>query len=124
MCRSPMAEGLAWEVFDGWDVESAGISPLYTGATTEAIQVMHEEYAIDISEHKSKSIYDVPIKDFDLIVGMTREICETLRNDPLDIDDKLICWKIADPYREGVDAFKRCAEKIKVNVDKLKASQS
>lgn len=124
MCRSPMAEGLAREVFNGWGVESAGLSPLYTGATSEAIQVMHEEYAIDISGHKSKSIHDVPIKDFDLIVGMTQEICEALRNESLDIDDKLICWKITDPYREGVDAFKRCAEKIKVNIDKLKLGQS
>jgi len=50
--RSPMAEGFAKKRF-GRDVrvESAGVNPMFEGAADFSVQVMKEEYEIDISAH-------------------------------------------------------------------------
>jgi arsenate reductase len=65
-CRSQMAEGLVNHDLEGLvQAFSAGVQP--SRVNPRAIQVMGE-IGIDISHHRSKSVYDLKGEQFDLVV--------------------------------------------------------
>ena len=65
-CRSQMAEGLVNHVLAGQvKAYSAGVRP--KTVNPRAIAAMRE-LGIDISHHYSKSVDDLPEKDFDLVI--------------------------------------------------------
>jgi arsenate reductase len=65
-CRSQMVEGLVNHDLAGQvKAYSAGVSPKVVDY--RAIQAM-QELGIDISRHCSKSVDDLPDKDFDLVI--------------------------------------------------------
>ena len=76
-CRSPMAEGLAKFILgEQIRIESAGLAPILDGATHDAIAVLHQEYDIDISHHKARSVTDIPIDLFERIIESGAVISE------------------------------------------------
>jgi len=111
--RSPMAEGLAKKKF-GSDirVESAGVNPLFEGAADFAVQVMKEEYGIDISAHSPKHVRDVDMDRIDYVVAMDPAVYEILTKIHLVPREKLILWRIEDPFSFGLKYYLRVAEKL------------
>ncbi len=111
--RSPMAEGLARKIF-GRDVrvESAGVNPLFEGAADFAVQVMKEEYGIDISAHLPKHVRDVDMNRMDYIVAMDPAVHEILFKIHLVPRENLILWKIEDPFSLGLQNYLKTAEKL------------
>ena len=111
--RSPMAEGLAKKRF-GRDVrvESAGVNPLFEGASDFAVQVMKEEYGIDISVHSPKHVRDVAMDRIDYVVAMDPAVYEILNKIHLVPREKLILWRIEDPFSFGLKYYLRTAEKL------------
>jgi protein-tyrosine-phosphatase len=111
--RSPMAEGLAKKRF-GRDVlvESAGVNPLFEGAADFAVQVMKEEYGIDISAHNPKHVRDMVMDRIDYVVAMDPAVYEILAKIHLVPQDKLILWRIEDPFSSGLKNYLRAAEKL------------
>src|SRR4030042_5992230 len=74
-CRSQMAEGLVNHYLAGKvKAFSAGVRP--TKVNPRAIQVM-AELGIDLSNHRSKSIDDLPGQEFDLVVT----VCDQAREE-------------------------------------------
>ncbi|MEW6660718.1 MAG: arsenate reductase ArsC [Thermodesulfobacteriota bacterium] len=75
-CRSQMAEGLVNYYLAGKvQAFSAGVRP--SKVNPRAIRVM-AELGIDISSHRSKSLDDLPEKNFDLVITVcdqAREQC-------------------------------------------------
>lgn len=75
-CRSQMAEGLVNHDLAGRvQAYSAGVRPKFVNP--RAIAAM-AELGIDISRHYSKSVDDLPEKDFDLVItvcGHAQEQC-------------------------------------------------
>ncbi len=113
-CRSPMAEGLAKYVLGNKvRIESAGLAPIMSGATQEAVQVLHEQYGIDISQHKARSITDVTLELFDHIIVLDTYVFEALQNHFSSLADRMILWDIADPYGQNLNAFRKTTEIIK-----------
>lgn len=124
-CRSPMAQALFKELLrkrgfdaEGWRVESAGIWA-YDGseATTLARAIMRER-GLDIDSHKSRSVNEVMLRSFDLILVMeSRHLSElerlypeiagrvrmmsTLADLHSDIDDPV--FGTIETYRDTVD---------------------
>ncbi|GJQ14237.1 hypothetical protein GpartN1_g6028.t1 [Galdieria partita] len=80
-CRSQMAEGFCRKLRgDEFESYSAGVEPKVLDA--RAVEVM-KEVGIDISQQKPKSIQQLPIKDFDLVVtvcGHANENCPLFPN--------------------------------------------
>lgn len=111
--RSPMAEGLAKKIF-GRDirVESAGVNPLFEGAADFAVQVMKEEYGIDISEHSPQHVMDVSMDRIDYVVAMDQAVYKILSKTHLVPREKLILWKIEDPFSFGLKYYLLAAEKL------------
>ncbi len=111
--RSPMAEGLAKKRF-GRDirVESAGVNPMFEGAADFAVQVMKEEYGIDISAHGPKHVRDVEMDRIDYVVAMDPAVYEILSKIHLVPREKLMLWKIEDPFSLDLRYYLRAAEKL------------
>ena len=111
--RSPMAEGLAKKIL-GRDVrvESAGVNPMFEGAADFSVQVMKEEYGIDISEHRPKHVRDVDMDRIDYVVAMDPAVYEILNKIHLIPREKLILWRIEDPFSYGLKSYLRAAEKL------------
>lgn len=118
-CRSPMAEGLAKLLIGNKvRIESAGLAPILDGATHDAIAVLHEMYAIDISHHVARSVADIPIALFERTVVLDAYVFEALKNRYPSLSDKFTLWDIEDPYGLDRDAFRKTAEKLKILIEK------
>ncbi|MFW6303553.1 MAG: arsenate reductase ArsC [Candidatus Sumerlaeota bacterium] len=74
-CRSQMAEGLA-RTLKGEEMEvySAGIET--HGLNPNAVLVM-KEIGIDITDHKSQTVADLPVQEFDYVVTVCDNAHET-----------------------------------------------
>lgn len=120
MCRSPMAEGLAKEILNGRaHVESAGLSPSRDRATDETIKVMKDEFDIDISNHRTRAVTDVDISPFNTLIALDIYVYSHLKRDPRVDPKKLILWDIHDPYRSGINIYRKCAFHIRRSVLEL-----
>jgi protein-tyrosine phosphatase len=118
-CRSPIAEGLAKLILgEQIRIESAGLAPILNGATHDAIDILHELYAIDISHHAARSVADIQIGFFEHIVVLDAYVCETLKNRYHDLADTFILWDIEDPYGQDRNAYQKTAETIENLIEK------
>jgi protein-tyrosine-phosphatase len=97
VCRSPMAEGL---------------SPILDSAADEAILVMQEFYDVDISGHIPKSVVEMPLREYDLIVVLDGYVYNTIKKLATDLADRLVLWNIQDPFGSELDVYRRVAETI------------
>ena len=123
-CRSPMAEGIAKKVLKGKAyVESAGIAAWGRNASEEAIQVIKNEFGIDISDHNPTDVTDLSLNNFDYIVTMDSYIDTYIKKyikKYYQIEsNKIILWNIIDPYGGNIDEYKKCANIIKNQIHNL-----
>lgn len=119
-CRSPMAAGLAQKMFgDMAVVESAGIADYGESATDEAIEIMNQEFGIDISGHRPRSIDAVSLARFDCIVAIGTYIYDSLKERISSSTKKLICWDVDDPHHRGIEAYRACAREIHTRLESL-----
>ncbi len=92
-CRSQMAEGLLRHLAgDRFEVASAGTQPV--GLNPEAVEVMRE-IGVDISRHRSKSIEELPDRDFDYVITVcdqARAFCPVF---PASVAS--LHWSLEDP---------------------------
>lgn len=108
-----MAEGLAKKTLGKKvNVESAGLSPSFDSASKEAVEVMEKEYDIDISSHRPRDIKEVSLGKFDFVIALDLLIHTSLLKHFEVESERLILWEINDPFSMGIEAHKKCAEKI------------
>ncbi len=117
-CRSQMAEAL-WraDAGDEYEVSSAGTHP--AGVHPLARQVI-EELGIDMSSHRSKSVYSFAEESFDMVVTVcssAREICPTFHR-----ADRRLHWPFPDPIlavgniEERLAEFRRVRDVIRAKI--------
>lgn len=135
ICRSPMAEGFLkkmlrnrlGEASKQVQVLSAGLN-VYEGYTTgENFEVMRDE-GVDLSNFMSKQLTLEMIEEVDLILTMQRSHKFYVSALDPKARDKTFTLKefsgetekpdIYDPYGRGIQAYKACAEEIKVSLNK------
>jgi len=102
-------------------VESAGIAPYGEGPTQDAIEVMQQQYGVDISRHRPRDIADVSLSNFDCIIAMDAYVSDHLGASHQIPPSKLIAWDIEDPYLQGRRAYTRCASEIQARMRELSA---
>ena len=123
-CRSQMAEGWTRALKgDQIDVFSAGIET--HGLNPRAVQVMAEA-GVDISGHKSKTVADLPTKDFDFVVTVCDHAHESCPLFPgktkvihVGFDDPPRLAKEAKTEEEALAHYRRVRDEIKAFVETL-----
>ncbi len=107
-----MAEAMARQLFGGaMHVESAGVAANGgTRATRDAVQVMKER-GLDLSTHRSRPLSAADWLHFDLLIALTPEIAQTLREQGADAA-KLKTLDIPDPYGKDIDTYRATAAAI------------
>lgn len=120
-CRSLMAEALARRRFgNAVIIASAGISPQPTEDTQRAVDALKTYFDIDASCHIPRHINSVDLTAFDYIIAMDKRIAMHLTG----IGQKVIIWKIDDPWRAEDDLeYERCAVRINNELSKLPIAQ-
>ncbi len=121
-CRSPMAEGIARKMFGAnVHVESAGThAHVRDPPATNAVKTMHDKFGVDISSHRSRSVNDVHIEDFDYIVPMADVVQDDLKESFPNLGEKLMpSWGIDDPYRGDLHTYEETAAKIQKHMEEL-----
>jgi arsenate reductase len=108
-----MAEGLARaSAPPGWNVYSAGSNPSIVNPL--AIEVLRE-IEVDIADHKSKGMDQVPMDDADFVITLcAEEVCPVVPSGAEHLD-----WAMPDPAGAGdqirfqLDAFRVTRDEIK-----------
>jgi len=114
-----MAAALASELLgESARVESAGTSAINGAeATADAIRVM-SEYGLDISAHRSRLLSSVNLPDYDIVVAMTPEIAQCLRDRDVP-SHKLQSLTIPDPLGRGLEAYRATAAAIERELKRI-----
>lgn len=124
-CRSPMAEGIARDIFsrEGLDFEvaSRGVSVYVpSGASDDAVTALNK-YNIDISRHISRPISAKDIDEADLILTMTKSHKQVLEGACREKNKALYTImeyigegekEIVDPFGKDRIAYEQCALEI------------
>ena len=135
-CRSPMAEYLCEKLLaerlnctpdtleqHGIVVLSAGVSAV-TGqsASANAVAVLNE-YGIDLSPHRSLLLNETHVRFADFIFTMTRNHRADILSKWHNVDSRLNVLRkdgtdIADPIGSSMDAYRTCAEEIRMAIER------
>lgn len=122
-CRSPMAaalfeNGLTAEERDQYEVRSFGLAA-FGGepASDYAVDVM-AEHGIDIADHRSTPLNRYALSEAELVVCMTEAHSRVLLQVGIE-PESLVVFDIPDPYKGTLEDYRRCAEKIKLELTKV-----
>lgn len=133
-CRSPMAQAIFNDICkkENLDMkaESAGVATVDgLCANKNAIDTM-ASYGIDISAHKTRFLPNIKLNNYDLFVtmnydqatlveslGIPRGMIKVLQKPSTDKYD--FEMGIADPYGKDLQAYKKCAEDLRVAITDL-----
>lgn len=115
--RSQMAEGLARHILDDKiSVQSAGSKPSQVNPL--AIQVL-QEFSIDISGQRSKSVEEIDPKSIDTVITLcAEEVCPVFLGKA-----KRIHWPLPDPAsadgspEDQLNAFRKTRDLIKSRLE-------
>ena len=112
-CRSQMAEGFSRALGkEKIAAYSAGSSP--SGIVNPTAIAVMKEKDIDLSTHTSKSVADLPVQSFDVIVTMgCGDACPAISA------SKRIEWNIPDPKSHPLETFRAVRDKIQAHVKDL-----
>ncbi|GIW89823.1 MAG: arsenate reductase [Pirellulaceae bacterium] len=123
-CRSQMAEGWARELLgDRLEAYSAGTSP--HGLNPDAVEVMREA-GVDISRQFSKTVNELPVDSFDLVVTLCDEASQSCPQLPgahrvvhVPFDDPPRLAAAEASYERGLDHYRRVRDEIRRFVESL-----
>ncbi len=121
-CRSPMAEAIFKAktalYSDCLEISSCGLMAFTGDTASENAIVAMKEKGIDISSHRSSRFNRYTADNADYIICMSYGHFAALQNFA---SDKLILLGggIDDPYGCDIDIYKKCADEIENEIDKL-----
>lgn len=122
-CRSPMAEAVAPLLLNiPVDSESAGTHPSLSGrAAPNAQALIKERYGLDLSHHRPRSVFDLPLDAYDWIITLDHDVYTTLTaNTPTRLAH-ILEWDIEDPYGTAMPPYERALADIERELRALAA---
>lgn len=120
-CRSPMAEGLAREMFgEEVQVSSVGIEAWEGQEASAYAQQVLKEQCLDLSGHRSRRIHAERLADADWIIPMTKVQEKVLERLFPQFVQKTRClgdWgehkqEVQDPWGGPLEAYRQTAQEI------------
>ena len=134
-CRSCIAEGILKDILKDKQYEvKIGSVGLFVGiskkASKNAIDVLKNEWDIDITNHKPRQLEKSDIEQFDLILTMTKVHKYAILNSYKEALGKVLTLKeyvkfsninkdIIDPYGGSYEDYRLCANEIRDCILKL-----
>lgn len=131
-CRSPMAEGLfndkAKAFGKDFEAKSAGVfAPEGFPASQEAIEVLKQDYNIDISNHRSKSLRRQDLEEADLILAMSNSHKQSILSKYPEYSNKVFTIKefvglegeVEDPYGMPIEVYRETARELEDLISKV-----
>jgi len=121
-CRSQMAEGFARNMLLE-DVKIFSVGTDTNAIHPVAIKVM-QEVGIDISQQKTKNLWEIPVDKISIVVTLCED--ETERCPVFPGEVKKINWILKNPVKatgneeEIINEFRKVRDKIKVYLEKEK----
>ena len=126
MCRSPMAMALLRRrladagLAGNWRVESAGTWAREGAPAAAGAQHALQQRGIDLSAHRSRGVSAELVREFDLILTMTRSQQEALQVEFKDVRDRVHLlaamagapYDVPDPIGGPLSAFRASAREI------------
>ena len=123
-CRSQMAEGWARELKSDV-IESYSAGTEIHGLNPNAVKVMAEA-GVDISDHKSKTVTDLEVREFDYVITVCSDAdrnCPIFPGNAIKIhhgfDDPPRLAKSAKTEEEALSHYRRVRDEIKAFVETL-----
>jgi len=117
-CRSPMAEVIFKHLIKknklkNISCSSAGVSARNGDkASLNAIKVC-KEWDLDLTSHKSKNVFDLPLQNYDLFAVMNYTHLEILKSLGISQDKIIVLGdSIGDPFGENLDVYRKCRGEI------------
>lgn len=117
-CRSQMAEGFA-RALRAHDIEAYSAGVVKHGLNPLAVKAMAEA-GVDISGHKSKTVDELPVREFDYIVTLCGHASENCPYFPgkaerihAGFDDPPALAKDAKTEEEALSHYRRVRDEIK-----------
>lgn len=122
ICRSPMAEGLLKQALQGHEVSSAGLGALVgQPADPHGIALMQQQ-GVDITAHRARQFESWMVGAADVVLVMDMEQKRYLETKYPMCRGKAFRlgehgkYDIADPFRQGPEAFRESAGLIQQGV--------
>lgn len=126
MCRSPMAMILFQkrlqdaDVASEWQVESAGTWARDGEPAASGSRLAVEQFGLDLSAHLSRSVSLELLREFDLILTMTKSQQEALQVEFREVKDRVhmltamagIAYDVPDPIGGRLSEFRESAGEI------------
>jgi len=119
-----MAEAIAHKVLGpSVHVESAGShAHMRDPPSANAVKTMRGMLGVDISPHRSRSVYDVHVEKFDYIVPLADNVREDLEASFPGLAERLLpSWGIDDPYHGDMFTYEVTAGRILKHMEELSA---
>lgn len=119
-CRSPIAEGFGnhWieknELLGQYDVISRGLTDMYeppgSQASAPGIEVMLEDYGIDISNHRSRLLSSEDVHEASIIIGVSRSHKNHIISNYPQFEHKVTCLNddVPDPWHSPKHVYRQC----------------
>jgi arsenate reductase len=104
-----MAEAFCRELGKGVRCESVGTRPAEE-VMPDTVKVM-EEVDIDVSKARPRGFADLSRPGYDILVTMGRDVVP-----PFLPCDKLVKWRIPDPYGRGIKDYRRVRDRVRKQV--------
>jgi len=111
ICRSPLAEAVAKQRLDNWEVTSTGLYEKSNRETPERIVKIAREFGVDLNDHRSRSVTSEMIDSADIVVIMDpSNYDETLSRFPLATHKILFLGMMINHFRGHTipDPFDLC----------------
>ncbi|MDG1995967.1 MAG: hypothetical protein P8J14_05700 [Emcibacteraceae bacterium] len=120
--RSPIAECIAKNIIGTQIyVDSIGIMDNLLEVNPFAVSTM-EEAGLDLSNHKPKHFNDLNVSSFDLVIALSPEAEEKIREHTRGFDTLVTYWPISDPSvttgsRENImSAFRIASQELREKI--------
>lgn len=127
-CRSPMAEGIfnhkAQEQGINLRAVSCGMAAVSGMPPSPNAVTVCREIGVDISEHRSRFLYDFQLGDFEKIYCMSQEHAMILTQSVGVPPEAVQVLDIADPYGGSVEIYRMCRDMIVLCVDEILRTES
>lgn len=136
ICRSAMAHHYMQEkvkelgIQDDYLIDSCGIYATPGDQSTNNAKIVMQKYGVSLEKHRAKSINELNLKEYDLIICMTTDHKEAILYIFPDISNKVFTLKeyinentsdldVKDPWGYGLEEYEICSKEIVYYVDKL-----
>lgn len=121
-CRSPMCEGalkkiIAEKNIDNVECSSVGINASPGDPASNDAVIVCKEFGIDISKHRSRSIFSINIDTVDLFVAVTKSHADLIKRITDNKKEIYTMQDVSDPFMQGIDAYRKCFIKLNTEVN-------